>query len=433
MGSIERRLGACRGGFLGSGLFMVAVTTALSCHAQEASDAVVKGRSIQEFGVLPSNAPDANAAALQRAIDWASERGAALFVEPVDEPYRVAGGVVLKQNASLIGVHGPVGRGTGHPSKPQPVGSVFAIEDEARPFLTVESATQVRGIQFWYPKQPATDADAIIAYPPTIQVSQTKGAQGVTLSCLTFFGEYFAMDFAASPQAPCEQILFEHCYGYPLGGTFIRVERCYDIPRILHCHVNPVNRRLIDGGHSTPIIDAVMAQRTFAYIIDHTDNAQLMDVFTFGTWGGVYLGPATYGQMTNFNLDCVAVGIHKLGDSAFNRNWQISQGSIIANAGAPLEDIHPIIVEGRGHTAITAVECFSGKNPALTSVGESQDFLLVQGDHPLTVSVIGCRMRNYAADEPITVRNPKASVQAVACVDTNETLYNRTIEPNDEP
>jgi hypothetical protein len=156
-----------------------------------------------------------------------------------------------------------------------------------------------------------------------------------------------------------------------------------------------------------------------------------MDVFTFGTWGGVYLGPATYGQLTNFNLDCVAVGIHKLGDNNFNRNWQISQGSIIANAGAPLPEIHPLIVEGRGHAAISNVECFSGGNGALTTVGQSQDFLLVRGDQLLTVSLFGCRMRNYAADDPITVQNPEAVIQAVACVDKEERPYNRAIQPSE--
>src|ERR1043165_2074956 len=59
----------------------------------------------------------------------------------------------------------------------------------------------------------------------------------------------------------------------------------------------------------------------------------LMDLFTFGVYGGVYLGPVTYGQLSSFNLDCVTVGIHKLGDGTFNRNWQIAQGSIIANTG----------------------------------------------------------------------------------------------------
>ncbi|HQI77739.1 MAG TPA: hypothetical protein PK384_14605 [Candidatus Latescibacteria bacterium] len=377
-------------------------------------------RPLTDFGVTPGGDPVKNAARLQEGIDWASPRGGALYVEPTDEPYRIAGGVILRQNVSLIGVHGPVGRGTRHPDRAQPVGSVFAIEDETSPFLTVEHATQVRGIQFWYPRQTADDASRIIPYPATIRVSPDTGAQGVTLSCLTFFGEYLAMDFAASPKCICEQILFEHCYGYPLGGTFIRIDYCYDIPRILHCHVNPANRRFIDGGHGKAVIDATMARKTFCYSIDHTDNAQLMDLFTFGTWGGIHLGPATYGQLTNFNLDCVAVGILKQGDQNFNRNWQIAQGSIIANAGAPLEDIHPLIVEGQGHTALANVESFSGHNGALTTLGQSQDFLLLRGNERLTVSMFGCRMRNYAAAEPVTVQNPKAVVQAVACVDHHE-------------
>ena len=36
-------------------------------------------RSIQEFGVLPTNSPDRNRAALQTAIDWASVRAVACF------------------------------------------------------------------------------------------------------------------------------------------------------------------------------------------------------------------------------------------------------------------------------------------------------------------------------------------------------------------
>jgi hypothetical protein len=335
----------------------------------------------------------------------------------------VSGGVILRGNVSLVGVHGPVGRGTRHPDKPQPVGSVFSIVDSKRPFLTVENATRVRGIQFWYPEQTIDDPERIIEYPPTIQVSREKGAQGVTLSNLTFFGEYMAMDFRATRQKICEQILIEHCYGYSLGGTFIHIDYCYDIPRILHCHVNPVNRRFIDGGHGRAVIDAVMARKTFCYVVDHTDNAQFMDIFTFGTWGGIYLGAASYGQLTNFNLDCVAVGIHKLGGNAFNRNWQIAQGSIIANAGAPLADIHPIVIEGRGHTSISNVECFSAKNQALTCVGNSQDFLVVRGKERLTVSLTGCRMRDYIAAEPITIENPSAVIQAVACVDKHENPY----------
>lgn len=373
--------------------------------------------------MLPDNDAELNRERLQTAIDWAARRGAALWVEPVEDPYPVAGGLILRMNASLVGVHGPVGRGTRHPERPQPVGSVFRIEDEARPFLTVESATQVRGLQFWYPKQTLTDPDRIVRYPATIQVSQERSAQGVTLSCLTFYGEYLAMDFRASRQRPCEQILVEHCYGYPLGGEFFRVDYCYDIPRVLHCHVNPANRRFIDGGYSREVIDAVVAKGTFTFAVDHTDNAVLMDLFTFGAYGGVWLGPATYGQLTSFNLDCVTVGIHKVGDGIFNRNWQVAQGSIIANTGARVEEVHPIIIEGQGHTAISQVEAFSGPNAALSTLNRSQDFLLIRGDRLLTVSLQGCRMRDYVADNPITIENPHARVRAVACVDKEQRFY----------
>lgn len=380
-------------------------------------------RNLSEFGLSPTNSAAANKAALQKAIDWASERGAALYLEPSDEPYPVDAGIVLKINASIIGAHGPVGRGTKHPTKPQPVGSVFRIEDESAPFITVEGATQLRGLQFWYPKQTLSDPAKIIAYPPTIQVSKTKSAQGVTLSALTFYGEYIAMDFNAARQHPCEQILFEHCYGYPLSGEFIRVDYCYDIPRLLHCHVNPANQRYFRGGFSKNVTDAVIAKKTFTFAINHTDNAVLMDLFTFGAYGGVYLGPATYGQLTSFNLDCVTVGIHKIGDGTFNRNWQISQGSIIANAaaaGETTEAIHPIIIEGQGHTALSNVEAFSGGNPALTTLNKSQDFMLVRGDKKLTITMNGCRMRNYVADAPITRQNTNAVIQAFGCLDKEE-------------
>jgi hypothetical protein len=83
-----------------------------------------------------------------------------------------------------------------------------------------------------------------------------------------------------------------------------------------------------------------------------------------GRTAGSWLGPATYGQLTSFNLDCVTVGIHKTGDGTFNRNWQIAQGSIIANTGARVEDIHPIIDRRAGaHRVRTNVEAFSGGNP----------------------------------------------------------------------
>lgn len=386
-------------------------------------------KSIREFGVLPGNSPRENADRLQEAIDWAAQSGAALYVEPAADGYPIASGITLRQNVSLVGAHGPTGRGTKHPEKDAPTGSLFVITDAEAPFLTVESSTQVRGIQFWYPEQSFDDPSRIVAYPPTIRMSPDRTVQGVTLSCLTFYGEYMAMDFRGRPDNICEQILFEHCYGYPLGGEFIAVDYCYDIPRILHCHVNPANMRLFGRTFSRAVVDSVIARPTFTYTIDHTDNAQMIDLFTFGVHGGIYLGRDTYGQLTNFNLDCVTIGIYKIGGGEFNRNWQIAQGSIIANVKGCGTGIHPIVVTGSGHTAISNVEAFSGGNPALTADGYSDDFMLVEGDRPLTVSLFGCRMRNYKADGPITLRNPRARVQAAACVDKDERFYNITVDP----
>ena len=380
-------------------------------------------KSIQEFNVLSGNSPETNRINLQKAIDWASASGSALWIEPTEGGYSVASGVLLKKNVSLIGVHGPTGRGTKHSEQNIPTGSLFRITDNLNPFITVESATQIKGIQFWYPDQTHTNPEQIIPYKPTIQVAKNANVQGVTLSCLTFYGEYIAMDFNSEAPHINEQILFEHCYGYPLSGEFIRINRCYDIPRILHCHVNPSNMREFGRTFNKQIVDAVIANKTFTYVINHTDNAQMIDVFTFGAYGGILLGAETYGQLTNFNLDCVTVGIHKMGGGSKNRNWQIAQGSIIANTGKRIEDIHPIIVEGEGHTALTNVEAFSGDNGALTALGESYDFLLVRGDKLLTISLFGCRMRNYIADSPITNQNPKAKIQAVACVDKDENFY----------
>jgi hypothetical protein len=380
--------------------------------------------SIQKFGVLPGNSAEVNRDNLQKAIDWASIRGASLFVEPVEEPYPIAGGIILKMNVTLVGVHGPTPRGTKHPVKPQPVGSVFAIRDTSKPFITVETGTQIRGIQFWYPDQTIKDSSAIVVYPPTIQVSKTTRTQGVTLSCLTFYGEYMAMDFNATRQNPCELMLFEHCYGYPLGGEFITIDYCYDIPRILHCHVNPSVQRFIGGGYAKQVNDAVAGKKKYSYAINHTDNAQLIDIFTFGNYGGILLGPATYGQLTNFNLDCVTVGIHKMGDNTKNRNWMIAQGSIIANIGKRVEEIHPIIIEGQGHTSLTNVEAFSGGNGAVTNLGESWDYMTVRGESKLTISMFGSRMRNYKSDKPLTIANPNAVIQAFGCFDRDEKPFN---------
>ena len=375
--------------------------------------------SVQSVGVLPQNSAEKNRQNLQAAIDKMSPLGGVLYVEPAQGGYPMQGGIILRRNVTLLGAHGPTGRGTALPDRSGPTGSLFVITDREHPFITVESATQVRGIQFYYPEQTWQDENSIIAYPPTIRVAQDQRVLGVTLSQLSFYGEYMAMDFRSQSPHYCEQMLFEHCYGYPLSGQFIAIEHCTDVPRILHCHVNPANMREFGRTFKSSVIDAVVRKKAYSYWIDFTDNAVLMDLFTFGVYGGIYLGKESYGQLTNFNFDCVNIGIYKTGSNWKNRNWQIAQGSIIANVGERIEDVHPILIEGIGHTSISNVECFSGPNGALTTLGASWDYITVRGN--ATVTLTGCRMQGYKADSPIHL-SEGAQLQAIGCMDRDNKL-----------
>ena len=375
--------------------------------------------SVQSVGVLPQNSAEKNRQNLQAAIDKMSPLGGVLYVEPAQGGYPMQGGIILRRNVTLLGAHGPTGRGTALPDRSGPTGSLFVITDREHPFITIESATQVRGIQFYYPEQTWQDENSIIAYPPTIRVAQDQRVLGVTLSQLSFYGEYMAMDFRSQSPHYCEQMLFEHCYGYPLSGQFIAIEHCTDVPRILHCHVNPANMREFGRTFKSSVIDAVVRKKAYSYWIDFTDNAVLMDLFTFGVYGGIYLGKESYGQLTNFNFDCVNIGIYKTGSNWKNRNWQIAQGSIIANVGERIEDVHPILIEGIGHTSISNVECFSGPNGALTTLGASWDYITVR--YNATVTLTGCRMQGYKADSPIHL-SEGAQLQAIGCMDRDNKL-----------
>ncbi len=120
-------------------------------------------------------------------------------------------------------------------------------------------------------------------------------------------------------------MVFEHCYGYPLSGEFIRMDYCYDVPRILHCHVNPAIQRFIGGQYSREVVDAVISKKTFAYSINHTDNAQLIDLFTFGTYGGILLD-GEYNIACRTGLHCAPLVHEQLGTAQIGGSVRIGIG-----------------------------------------------------------------------------------------------------------
>ena len=367
--------------------------------------------SIQEFGVLPGNSSYLNRENLQKAIDAASSSGLALYVEPVENGYPVDGGIILRKNVSLIGAHGPTGRGTRNKAGNGPTGSMFVITDRQHPFITVESATRIQGIQFNYPRQSWFDPKAVIDYPVTIRKAPDEAVNGVTLRDLTFYGETFAMDFRAdSPEHASSLLLFENCYGYPLSGQFIAIDHCSDVPRILHCHVNPANGREFHKEFSGTIENEVIAKDTYTYWLDHVEHVVAMDIFTILVYGGIYMGPESSGDLTSFNFDAVRIGIYKAGGDADVANWRVANGAIISMMGDDPAGNHPIYVNGKGNLAVQSVNSFAGHVL-------SNDYISVDGDEETTVSLVSCRMRNYLADNPITILDPRVSVHALACVD----------------
>lgn len=396
------------------GIICAALLVAVAARANTVRQAQDGWINLRTVGVLPTNTGAVNRDNLQRAIDEASRDGGVLFLEPAAAGYEIASGVVLKENVSLMGGSPVSPRGSKHPQRAAPVGSLIKIVDDAHPFIAVQSATAIGNIQFWYPEQAHADPGAIKAYPATITLDKAARVEGVTLSALTFYGEYETMDFQATPERHCELLLIRDCYGYPLSGKFITIDYCYDIPRILDCHVNPAIMRRFERTYGRAMVDAVIRNQTYSYHIDHTDNAQLIDVFCFGTYGGILLGAESYGQLTNFNFDCVTIGIHKQGANTFNRNWMVAQGSIIANTGEDIGAIHPILVEGSGHLSLTNVEAFSGDNPALTNVGKSFGYLMVRDAKKLTISIVGARMANYVQDAPISKVNADDAIIVVS-------------------
>ena len=79
------------------------------------------------------------------------------------------------------------------------------------------------------------------------------------------------------------------------------------------------------------------------------------------------------------------------------------------------------------HISLSKVEAFSGGNNALTNLKGSWDFITIRGNEICTVSMVGCRMRNYASENPLTILNPNAKRQALACFDGLENMVNLNV------
>jgi len=373
--------------------------------------------SIETFGVKTTNPASVNTTNMQLAINWAASRGRALYVPATDKGYPMNGGLILKKNVSLIGTHSPTaGNGTVSEKKDHPVGSTFVITDTENAFMYLESATQISGIQFYYPNQGYKKAEDIIEYPPTLKLSQTSGPQGVTLTDLSFYGEYTTMDFLSVSTRPCEQILIQNCYGFPLSGIFVQLNYCYDIPRVLHSHIHMNNQEAFGKTYGKSVLDKIANSNNYAYWFNNIDNLVLMDISTDCSCGGVYLGGNTYGQLTQFSFTNVQCGIWRTSNSSFNRTWLIADGVIAPNVASKVDDVHGMIIMGvKSFTSLVNVSTYAATTDRLTNLGTYKDFAYIGGSSKLTVAMTGCSMEGFAGSQPITVDNSSAQYRMTNC------------------
>jgi len=364
--------------------------------------------SVQERGVLPSNTAEQNKKALQNAINEAAKTGANLYVTPCDGGYKCSAGILLKKGVSLVGAQTP--------------GSSFVITDTDQPFITVESNTGIQGIQFYYSQQSWNKASELKEYKPTIQMDSDQDVSAVTLRQLSFYGEWEAMNFVPKGDAICELILVQDCHGYSLGGKFITIDKCNDTPRILQCSVDPT---VYDGKtFSKEVIAKVISRKAYAVSISNSLNAVIEGLEVVGNYGGLYMGAASDGSLTNFTFKHVTVGAcHEGSDSSVNA-WEIAQGSVVANAGAAVADAHSFVVKGMGRTSITDVNATSRTSEIVETLSGSNDFILFDGEKALSVSVYSCKMSGYQAADPFNVKNSKAVIAARNCVDKDGNFFN---------
>lgn len=377
--------------------------------------------NLQDLGVLPTNSPKVNKANLQKAIDLASTSGAALYLPPEKAGYPVSGGIILRKGVTIFGSGAPsVGQNT---DAGELAGSYFVIRDRNYTLMTLESATRLSKLGFYYPDQSLDDPSNIVRYFPVLKLSSESASQGVTLTDLTFCGEYETMNFKCDRSIPCEQILVENCRAYPVSGKFISIDCCYDIPRVLHCSVDPSVGGTFGRKYSKAMLEKVSSTKNFAYWFDNIDNLVLMDLKASCVYGGIYIGHSTYGQLTGFSFQAVRVGMERTGDAGKNRTWEIMQGSINANLGSYPEDIHPIILKGSGITFLTNISICSKPDYRLPSSLQPEECILIAGSEPLDVTLTNVAISGYMGEFPIVIDNANAKVRARSCIDKNGDFF----------
>lgn len=363
----------------------------------------VYGPDARLLGVSRTKTAAQNAIALQAGIDSLSNYGGTIYIRemyPCDP-------VILRRNVALAndgpvplkGLYGrdmPGGTGVTPTAITTPAGGGFVITNAVTSFLRLEWQTGVRNLQFFYPNQNynSTTLAGLIAYPPTISQNEAV-VRGVELTGLTFIGSHSCMDFN---QTECSDVVIDLCYGYPLGGRFLRMVGNYDIARISRCHVNPGAGWYClptQPGEALPykyaLLDAICAGGATTYEISIADEIILNQCFVFGARTGFDIS-ASYGSVVQCSADMVETGL-KYTPGAAHKTLAVTNFNCIPSAGPNPPGRNAFVYAGdAGLLSLVQCRAFLGVNTVIPSSGvpDAHSFLRVQGTGAQRADLVSC-------------------------------------------
>jgi hypothetical protein len=145
--------------------------------------------NIRNFGALPDGRTD-NTAAIQKALDLASDDGGGVVLVPIGR-WLCTGHLVIKKGAHLVGMNQA-------PLSWEPVTGSILLATEGRDhedqsaFITMRTSTSISGITIYYPEQ---TVDNVRPYPWTIQINsdptiKNDVAFDTTITDMTFINSY---------------------------------------------------------------------------------------------------------------------------------------------------------------------------------------------------------------------------------------------------
>lgn len=260
--------------------------------------------SFESIGVLSSNTAAQNTTALQAAIDAVGSGVKRIFYG--EGIYPLNGPIDLKSDIFILG--NSVGM------KGSAYGSRFTITDTTNNVFVCRSRTMIAGWVFDYPNNNllTTTPASLTSYPATITGQAGVTVEQIYLRDLTIVGGSKFIEFIDT--VPSQDFHIQHIYGYPLHGALINLSKCYDIPYISECHVNPGagrGYRTSDATTGTPcstqVIDYVINNAAPTYRIDQTDDFVINRIFAFGVKTGIQV-LNSYGSIVQPNFDIVETG-----------------------------------------------------------------------------------------------------------------------------